>query len=146
MGMRLHRLVVFCISMLLLLIAGCNSGDSRLKEEAPVQDLSDSKNGVTINTEQAEYPTSAREIVVEIHNNDENEFMTGAHVFLEKKVKGTWYRVPMKADSFTEQGIIHPPHQSSSLLLSTNDLKYKLTPGEYRAVIGELAALFKVVE
>jgi len=67
-------------------------------------------------------------------------------VFLEKNVKDTWYRVPMKEEAFTGQGIIHPPNKMSSLSLNVNDLKYKLTPGEYRATIDGLAAPFSVVE
>ena len=71
--------------------------------------------------------------------------MTGIHIFLEKKVEDTWYKVPMKASAFTEQGIIHSPNKLSSLVLDVNDLRHELTPGEYRATIGGLAAPFIVV-
>ncbi|WP_376766749.1 hypothetical protein [Peribacillus huizhouensis] len=52
----------------------------------------------------------------------------------------------MKAESFTEEGLILPPNKLSSLDLKVNDLKYKLSPGEYRTTIGKLGSSFKVVE
>ncbi|WP_332455456.1 MULTISPECIES: immunoglobulin-like domain-containing protein [Bacillaceae] len=36
------------------------------------------------------------------------EYSTGTQVFLEKKIEDVWYNVPMKAESFTEEAIIHP--------------------------------------
>ncbi|MFL0364579.1 immunoglobulin-like domain-containing protein [Pseudobacillus sp. 179-B 2D1 NHS] len=140
-----YSFIVFCFISLLLVFTGCQTNDSNL-EKSPAQKRSESENGVTIKTEKAEYPISVKTITVEIQNDSNEEYMTGAHVFLEKKVEGIWRTVPMKAESFTEQGIIHPPNKLSSLDLNVNDLKYKLTPGEYRATIGELAAPFKVVE
>lgn len=117
-----------------------------LKEEVSSQKRSDSENGITIQTEKTEYPISIQNIIVEIRNDSNEEFMTGIHIFLEKKVEDTWYQVPMKDSDFTEQGIIHPPNELSSLGLDVNDLRYKLTPGEYRATIGGLAAPFIVVK
>ena len=141
-----YPLAAFCLALLLLFITGCQADDSNLKEEALAQKRPDSENGVTIQTEKAEYPTSIKEVIVEIQNNSNTEYMTGIHVFLEKKVEDTWYKLPMKAEAFTDQGIIHSPNKLSSLVLNVNDLKYKLTPGEYRATIGVLAAPFKIVE
>ena len=85
-------------------------------------------------------------IIVEIQNDSNTEFTTGTHVFLEKKVGDTWYRVPMKANSFTEAAFGHLPGALSSMDLYVNDLKYDLITGEYRATLGGLAAPFKVVE
>ncbi|MFJ7976507.1 immunoglobulin-like domain-containing protein [Peribacillus sp. NPDC096379] len=138
-----YPLIAFCFAALLLFFTGCQADDSQL-EESPAQKRPDSENGVTIKTEKAKYPTTVKTIVVEIQNDSNEEYMTGAHVFLEKKVEGLWRKIPMKAESFTEEGIIHP--KLSSLDLNVNDLKYELTPGEYRATIGGLAAPFKVVE
>ncbi|MFD2683124.1 immunoglobulin-like domain-containing protein [Bacillus seohaeanensis] len=141
--MKKYPLAVFCFALLLIFFSGCRAP---LTEEAPVQKRADSKNGITIKTEKVEYPTSVKKIIVKIQNDSPKEFSTGIHVFLEKKVKDTWYKVPMKDESFTELGFMHPPNKSSTLVLNVNDLKYKLTPGEYRATIGELAAPFEVVE
>jgi hypothetical protein len=141
--MKKYPLAVFCFALLLIFFSGCQAA---LKEEAPVQKRPDSKNGITIKTEKVEYPTSVKKIIVKIQNDSPKEFSTGIHVFLEKKVEDTWFKVPMKDESFTEPGLMHPPNKSSTLVLNVNDLKYKLTPGEYRATIGELAAPFEVVE
>lgn len=140
-----YPLIAFCLAALLLLLTGCQADDSNL-EESPAQKRPDSENGVTIKTEKAKYSTTVKTIVVEIQNDNNEENMTGTHVFLEKKVEGLWRKVPMKAESFSEEGIIHPPNKLSSLDLNINDLKYELSPGEYRATIGGLAAPFKVVE
>lgn len=85
-------------------------------------------------------------ITVLIQNDSNQEYMTGVHVFLEKKVEDIWYRVPMKVSSFTEQGILHPPGELSSLSLKVDDLDYTLTSGEYRAVLDGLVAPFVVVD
>lgn len=119
---------------------------SDLTEKAHTQNLPISENGITIKTDTDEYPTSVKKIIVNIQNISTKEFRTGVHVFLEKKVENIWYEVPMKSNVFTEQGRIHRPNTSSSLVLNVNDLKYKLTPGEYRATIGRLAAPFKIIE
>ncbi|GGD76435.1 immunoglobulin-like domain-containing protein [Paenibacillus nasutitermitis] len=144
--MKKYPFAAFCFALLLLFITGCQTDDSYLKEEALAQKRPDSENGVTIKTEKTEYPTSIKVIIVEIRNDSNKEYTTGIHVFLEKKLEDTWYEVPMKADSFTDEGIIHSPNKLSSLGLNISDLKYKLTPGEYRATIGGLAAPFEVVE
>ena len=49
----------------------------------------------------------------------------------------------MKADYFTEEGIVYFPGESSMGIV-INDLKYALTPGQYRATIEGIAAPFDV--
>lgn len=136
---------MICFLSLLLVFTGCQTSDSNL-EESPAQIRSDSESNVTIKTEKAEYPTTTKTIIVEIQNDRNEDYVTGAHVFLEREVEGTWRKVPMKAEFFTEEGVVHPPNKVSSLSLNVNDLDYKITPGEYRATIGGLAAPFEVVE
>jgi hypothetical protein len=51
----------------------------------------------------------------------------------------------MKADSFTKEGIVYFPGESSMGIV-INDLKYALTPGQYQATIEGLAAPFDVRE
>ncbi|KAB2333954.1 immunoglobulin-like domain-containing protein [Bacillus mesophilum] len=136
----MKNIVLFASIILLLIITGCQGS---LEEEA-VQSRPNSENGVRVETEEPVYPTSVDEIKVNIINESDEEYSTGVHVFLEKKEQDTWYRVPMKADSFTEQAIGHSAHATSSLSLKISDLDYKLTPGEYRATIGGLGAPFKL--
>lgn len=155
--MKKHSLITFCFIVLLLFLTGCQSDNfptqkdlesesvSYLTEEASVQELPSSKNGVTIATEKAQYPQSVETIIIKIQNDSDTEFSTGTEAGLEKKVEGTWYKVPMKKLVYTEEAIIHFPGESS-MGIDTNDLKYALTPGQYRATVEGLAAPFEVVE
>lgn len=152
--MKKCLIITFCFAVILFFVTGCQTNNSQatkdynshLTEKAPAQERKSSENDVTITTEKEQYPTSVEKIIVEIQNDSNTEYMTGQHVFLEKKAENTWYRVPMKADSFTEMAIGHPPGEWSSMEFDVNDLKDELTPGKYRAVIGGLAASFKIVE
>ncbi|WP_050180563.1 immunoglobulin-like domain-containing protein [Domibacillus robiginosus] len=155
--MNKRPFITFCFIAILLFLTGCQSdnsqahkdletdSDSYLTEEAAVQEVPSSENGISITTEKAQYPQSVETIIIKIQNDSNEEFMTGTQVFLEKNIEGTWYEVPMKAEFFTEEGIIHPPGESS-IGLDINDLKYALTPGQYRATVERLAAPFEVVE
>ncbi|OAH58708.1 hypothetical protein AWH48_17110 [Domibacillus aminovorans] len=152
--MKKYSLVAFCFAALFLLITGCQpdgpqdtkNSDTHLIEEAPAQESPNSENGVTIKTEKAQYTTSVERIIIEIRNDSNTQYDTGTQVFLEKKIEDIWYKVPMKADSFTEEGIVHFPGELSSMGFDVNDLKYELTPGEYRAILDGLAAPFEVIE
>lgn len=154
--MKKYSLITFCFATLLLFVTGCQADnhqatkdyDSYLTEEVPAQERKSSENSVTVTTEKEQYPTSVEKIIVEIQNDSNTEHMTGAHVFLEKKVEDVWYSLPMKADSdsFTQEGIVHPPGELSTMGFGVDDLKYELTPGQYRATIGGLAAPFEVIE
>lgn len=155
--MKKHSFITFCFTALLLFITGCQSDNSQAKkdsdskanshltEKALVQESPGSKNGVTITTEKAQYPQSVETIIIKIQNDSSEDFTTGTHVFLEKKAGDTWYKVPMKAEFFTEEAIVHFPGESS-MGFSADDLKYDLTPGHYRATIEGLAAPFEIVE
>lgn len=135
---------IFCSSFFLLfLVTACTVS---LDEEAEVQDLPVTENAITLLTEQPEYPSSVEEISVKIINGSDEDFTTGVHVFLEKKVESTWYRIPMKADSFTDQGMLHSAHETSFLSLHVDDLDYNLTRGQYRATLGGLGAPFKITD
>lgn len=152
--MKKYSLAAFCFAALFLLITGCQPDDpqdtknldTHLTEEAPAQERPNSENGVTIKAEKAQYTTSVEKIIVEIQNDSNIEYDTGTQIFLEKKIDGIWYKVPMKADSFTEEGIVHFPGELSSMGIDINELKYALTPGQYRAILDGLAAPFKIVE
>lgn len=63
-----------------------------------------------------------------------------------KKVEDTWYEVPLKEDTLTLEEVLHRPGTFSSLTLKVTDLDYKLTPGKYRATLGELADPFEIAK
>lgn len=142
--MKKYLLFVFGIAAVFLTLTGCQSNNS-LTEKASVQERPNSENGITVTTEMSQYPTFTEEITILIKNETNEDFTTGIHVFLEKKIEGTWYKVPMKQSSFSEQGIVHPSGKTSSLILKVHDLKDKLTAGAYRATIRGLAAPFEVI-
>jgi len=143
--MKKYSQITFCFAVLLLFLTACQL-DSNLTEESTAQELPNSENNVSVATEKAQYSTSVEKIIVDIQNDSNIDFNTGTHVFLDKKVDDTWYNVPMKADFFTEAGLIHSAGGTSSIVFDVKNLKYELTVGEYRATINGLAAPFKIVE
>lgn len=140
---KLKKPILSLSFFLLLLVTACTSS---LDEKAEVQDLPETVNAIKLETEKPEYPSSVEEISVKIINDSDEDFTTGVHVFLEKKVENTWYMVPMKADSFTDQGMLHSAHETSTISLNVGELDYNLTRGEYRATLGGLGAPFKITD
>jgi len=135
-----------CLTVLFLLLTACSqTTDKKLTDKSSEQNFPSSKDGVTLMTEKEQYTTSADTITVMIENNSSNEFTTGTHLFLEKKVDGIWYEFPYKVNEFTEAAMVHVPGETSAMALSVDELKYELNPGEYRATVGGLAAPFEVV-
>lgn len=144
----------FCFASLLLFTTGCQSDDnqpdkgsnSHFTQEASTQEIPISKDGFSLEIEKAQYPASTENITLTFQNDSNKEYETGIHVFLEKNVNDMWYKVPLKDDTVTLPSALHRPGTSSKFTFETKDLKYKLTPGEYRATFGGLAAPFKVIE
>ncbi|WP_415874103.1 immunoglobulin-like domain-containing protein [Domibacillus aminovorans] len=58
----------------------------------------------------------------------------------------TWYEFPYKATMFTAEGPVLRPGGTTSLSLLANELKYELTPGEYRATLGGFTAPFEIIK
>jgi hypothetical protein len=151
-----YVMIIVCFAVFCFFLSACQSPSSSnevameeesLTEKADKQERPSSINGISIRTENSQYLTTADSITVITQNDSNEEFSSGTHVFLEKKVDGLWYKVPMKAEAFTEMALLHPPGESTTLSLNVQDLDYELTPGEYRALYdSNLAAPFEVIE
>lgn len=138
--MKKRRAVLF----LIVFLTACQSPESQLTEKAQIQEQPQSENGVMVTAEQEVYKTNADNIMVLIHNDSDEEFSTGVHLFLEKKVGDMWYEFPYDHDVFTAEAMIIMPGETSELSISVDELEYDLTPGEYRGTINGLAAPFRV--
>lgn len=135
--------------ILMLSLAACQSNaqqETELTKKAPIQELPNTKNGLVFETEKEKYTTSSEEIVLNIHNEGENEFTTGTHFLLEKKVDGTWYEFPDDLEAVDADALIVFAGETGSIDISVSDLTYDLTSGEYRAKHGNAAAPFEVIE
>ncbi|RNF41224.1 immunoglobulin-like domain-containing protein [Planococcus salinus] len=140
------------ISIAVLFLAGLTAAfmlfneQEVLKEEAEVQELPSSKDGIEIRTEKDAYTTSTDRIVLVITNNSE-ETLGGTLFEVEKKAEGQWYKFPLKESGPIEAvGRSHPPNNTSTITLFTDELKYDLSQGAYRATFAGMAANFEVIE
>lgn len=151
--MRKRLLTTLYFMTFILFSAGCqpvasqasNNLDDNLTQEATSQERVSTENGVTLTIEKEKYATSVDQIAVEIKNDRQAEYMTGTHIFLEKKVDDIWYLLPVKGNSVTNAGLIHQPGEVTPMIFDVDSLKYELTPGQYRATLSGLSAPFKVV-
>lgn len=152
--MRKRLLTTLYFMTFILFSAGCqpdasqagNNLDDNLTQEAASQELVSTENDVTLTIEKEKYSTAVEEIAVEIKNDSQSEYMTGTHVFLEKKADDIWYLLPMKGNSVTDAGLIHRPGEVTPMIFEVESLKYELTPGQYRATVNKLGIPFEVLE
>ncbi|PAQ13750.1 hypothetical protein CD798_13870 [Bacillaceae bacterium SAOS 7] len=155
--MKKKRIILLTILGVLLIGAVSNVAlsdeakvDMKLFNRANDQEIPSEANGISVKTEQEQYDTSTEKIIVLINNIGSEDINPGhqGDMKLQKKVGDTWREFPQKPDTITEDyGILFPSGMQSSLVLSVDQLKYKLVPGEYRALPGGgVAAPFTVVE
>lgn len=112
---------------------------------APVQERPFANEKFSVEMEQKEYPTTAKEVTILIQAKAEG--VTGGEgIFLEKKRFGIWCRFPLKEESENPIMTTFSIHEASPKTLPVDLLKNELTPGEYRAVYFTVAAPFRVVE
>lgn len=115
-----------------------------LTEEAPIQELHDTIHEISIETQETNYATNAESILLEIKNNSKEVFISSTHFYLEKKEGDTWYEFPYNFDAHHSDSLELPPNKSTALELPVKDLKYDLSPGEYRAVLNGMAFPFYI--
>ncbi|WP_100402005.1 immunoglobulin-like domain-containing protein [Bacillus sp. FJAT-42315] len=124
--------------------------DMKLISRAYEQEMPSEADGISVKMEQEQYDTSTEKIIVLINNIGSEDINPGhqGDMKLQKKVGGTWREFPQKPKVvYEDYGILFPSGMQSSLVLSVDQLKYKLVPGEYRALPGAgVAAPFTVVE
>ncbi|GKW46933.1 immunoglobulin-like domain-containing protein [Planococcus sp. NCCP-2050] len=112
---------------------------------APAQERPSSNEEFSVEMEQREYPATAKELTILIQAKAEGA-TGGDYLFLEKKRFGTWCRFPLKEEAANASLTTFSIHEASPKTLPVDLLKNELTPGEYRAVYGSVAAPFSVVE
>lgn len=113
----------FFLILSLLSLAGCQTDDSHIKEEAPIQERPHSNSGIHLSTEKEIYTASDDEIAVNIENESPMEFSYSDYFAIEKKMNGKWYSVPFKEETFKGIGTLLQPKTSLSQPLSLGRLK-----------------------
>ena len=142
--MRKNNSFHYFVIAFVLFLTACQS--AALTEKARDQEIPISRDGITAETKKEQYATSAERISLLIHNKSEENLTSGIRLYIQKKVDGIWYDVPYREGPVTEQGVIHSAGKTSVLSCATSELKHNLTPGEYRAVFGPVAAPFEVIK
>lgn len=137
--------IAFC-----LLLTACQSDTQPEQDielaEAPIQELDKSNDEFSVEIEKEVYTTSDDQIVLRVSNESEEEQDSTTYIFLEKKIGDTWYEFPYDFSAFDTIAQTYLPGETHSLELSVDDLAHELTPGEYRATLGNIAAPFEVIE
>jgi hypothetical protein len=117
----MNKQIMFFLFLLtsIFLLAACqlNEGkmtvtaDEKWTEKAPIQNMTNSKNGIMLNVEKELYRTSENEITVTILNESDFELTHGEPFALEKNINGTWYSVPFKINVFKTGSYSLRPHE-----------------------------------
>lgn len=117
-------------------MAACQSNEEQLTEEASVQNLFSSKDGITLETEKEKYKTSDSEITINIQNENDIPFTFGKEFSIQKNIDGNWYVAPFKEgmDMFDADGTRLRPKSSTTQTISLDRLENSFSPGEYRLI------------
>lgn len=141
--MRRKFLLNIIVGLTLVFLVACQQNNL---EEAEVQEMPSSKDGIQIKTEKDTYTQDTVKIVLVI-TNESNEELNSTFFELEKKVEGQWHKFPVKESGPIDAvGGYQPPNSTSEIVFLTDKLKYDLSPGSYRANFAGMATEFRVVE
>lgn len=127
--------LTFSIMFLLVGLLGCQQSNETGSKTVS-QELSNSKTGITIKTEEEEYPISVRKINIIMENENNSDFSYGSLPSVEKNIEGIWYKVPYKKDitiNAHEPMVYSDSEKKESFPLDI--LKEELLPGKYRVTI-----------
>lgn len=132
--------VLFSIAIGLALLTGC--GNDSLHNAKVTTDwkptLYENINNVEGITMQVKKGTeSSTGLTVIIENHSDKDTIYGKDFLLEKKIKDTWYQVPVELKGnfgFNDIGYDLTPSESSEWTVEWEWLYGKLDPGEYRIV------------
>lgn len=140
---------ILCLSAICLLLGACNSNEvkgvenqdkkltdkienEKLTQKAEQQELTSSQHGIIFALEKEQFLTSDKELIVNIQNDSNLEFLYGRHFLIQKKIDGIWYSIPFKNNVFEDIGLILRPNESSQITISLERLESELSPGEHR--------------
>ena len=152
--MKTKSIFLFLVLNILILSAcqdnALNKSEIKQGEEKN-QNISSSRDGISIQTEKKQYTISVDEIKVIFHNASDDKVEYGNVFYLEKKVNEKWLNLKFKENiSFSLPAYNLPSFEKKSNTYSLEVLRDKLSPGEYRLVTEveatPLAAYFEVTE
>ncbi len=125
---------VYISLLLLILQAGCNKD---LTDDLPKSDYGEilEQDNYELKLDKNKYSIKVDQISLEITNKSASNLNLGVIYYMERYIDGSWYQIPFKDDTdFQTIGIIVKPNESYTQNISTNHVKYELSPGKYRVV------------
>ncbi len=92
--------------------------------------------GISVYTEQSEYPVGTKEIQLNIENNSEYEASYVPYFILEVEMEDTWKELPFQSgeEFFEEIAYLLPPGKKAQEVIDLDRFDFKWKPGKYRIV------------
>jgi len=154
--MKKYLCLVACMAISLALLAGCsNSGNSISSRgtESTLTETASSQSANTTDWKPTPYETvnnfdgvtmsvkkgtaSSTKLTVAFKNNSKSKCIYGEYFWLEKKINGRWYQVPVAIDGnygFNDGGYLLASGDDGEWAVDWNWLYGSLDTGEYRIV------------
>lgn len=103
--------------------------------EAKTQEIPSSRDGLSLELEQNDYPITEKEITGIYTNHTEQELSYGKGFSVEKNIEGIWYYLQFNEDyGITDEGHLLPPGKEVKETYSLNELESAVEPGRYRVI------------
>ncbi|WP_164670054.1 immunoglobulin-like domain-containing protein [Virgibacillus doumboii] len=129
---------LFCLAIGLTLLAGCGGNGNSAETtdwEPTIYETVNNFDGVTMIVKKE--TVSSTGLTVTFKNTSDKQYTYGDPFLLEKKIKGSWYQVPIALDDnygFNDIGYDLAPSDVSEWTVDWDWLYGNLKTGEYRIV------------
>lgn len=135
MKKNLFLALTLLVSVLLVACSNGNEDSTAVNDWEPTQyDTVNNFDGVSMNIKEGSvYPTG---LTVIFENNSDKQCVYSDDFLIEKKIKGSWYQVPIIIDEYGFNGIGYElaPSANEEFTIDWNWLYGDLDTGEYRIV------------
>lgn len=155
-SLRKRTYIFSLLALLVFSLAACQSLDEKLTKKADIQDIPNSEEGLTIESNKERYKVPVEKVVLVIKNATNMDTDLGQSAAIEKKKSGAWYPVPIKTGERVEAAATTlMPNSEGKVTFPLDHLNEELDPGQYRIVVSfshkerssfQLVAPFEVVE
>lgn len=126
----------------IILMSACNqeAGPKTLEHPSPVQEISESDAGLSMEITDAAYSGSPAEIEAKLKNESTRSFEYGDYYYIEVEKDDGWFilthsdAVFIRNPNLVDQGYILAPNTAAHQRFSVDVLGVELPAGEYRLV------------
>jgi hypothetical protein len=132
--MRKHGSFFVWLLISLLLLTACGQTTAPMDLEPTPYEKINNLDGVTMTIKAEASPTG---LTVEMENNSDKDCIYGEYFWLEKKIEGEWYELPVVIEGnygFNDIGYDLPSGAASQWTVDWEGLYGSLEQGEYRIV------------